>query len=115
LVGPNFVIQQDGDSKYTFRLLKNYLERKEEDGVSWVMSGPPLSPDLDTIEPVWDEHDGRLSLKFPTSGTPAVNWSSNISSHHSPGLMCFLCVVCRSVIFRNTTLFSYSSQSILST
>ena len=53
LVGLSFIFQQDNNSKHPSRLCKDYLNRKESDGVLHQMTWPPLSPDLNPIEMVW--------------------------------------------------------------
>uniref|UniRef100_A0AAZ3SWX9 Tc1-like transposase DDE domain-containing protein n=1 Tax=Oncorhynchus tshawytscha TaxID=74940 RepID=A0AAZ3SWX9_ONCTS len=52
--------------KHTSRLCKVYLT-KESDGVLHQMTWPPQSPNLNTIEIVWDELDRRVKKKQPTS------------------------------------------------
>ena len=44
LVGPSFVFQQDNDPKYTSRLCKGYLTKKESDGVRTRWPGPHNHP-----------------------------------------------------------------------
>ena len=51
---------------YTSRLCKGYSTNKS-DGVLHQMTWPPQSPDLNSIELVWDELDRRLKEKHPTS------------------------------------------------
>ena len=62
LVGLSFVFQQDNDPKYTYRLCKSYLT-KESDGVLHQMSWLLQSPDLNSVELVWDELDRRVKEK----------------------------------------------------
>jgi hypothetical protein len=43
------------------------LTKKESDGVLHQMTCPSQSTDLNTIEMVWDDFDGRVKEKQPTS------------------------------------------------
>ena len=67
LVGLSFVFQQVNDPKNTSRLCKDYLIKKENDGVLHQMTWPPQSPNLNQVEMVWDESDHRVKEKQPTS------------------------------------------------
>ena len=67
LVGPSFIFQKGNDPQYTSRLCNSYLTKKESDGVLHQMTWPPHSPDLNTMEMVWDEMDRRVEAKRPTS------------------------------------------------
>jgi hypothetical protein len=49
-------------TQHTSKLCKGYLTKKESDGVLHLQS-----PDLNQIEMVWDESDGRVKEKQPTS------------------------------------------------
>ena len=69
LVVQGFILQQDNDPKHTSRLCQNYLRRKEQDGRLQIMEWPAQSPDLNPIEPVWDELDRRVKAKQSTSAT----------------------------------------------
>ena len=42
-------------------------KKEGDDGVLHQMTWPPQSPDLNPIEMVWDELDGRVKEKQPTS------------------------------------------------
>ena len=53
--------------KYTSRLCKGYLTKKESDGVLHQMTWPPQSIDRNPIEMVKDELDRRVKKKQPTS------------------------------------------------
>uniref|UniRef100_A0AAZ3QFI7 Uncharacterized protein n=1 Tax=Oncorhynchus tshawytscha TaxID=74940 RepID=A0AAZ3QFI7_ONCTS len=66
LVGLSFVFQQDNDPKHTSRLCKCYLTKKESDGVLRQITWPPQSPNLNPIEMVWVELDGRVKEKQST-------------------------------------------------
>ena len=78
-VGSSFIFKQDNDPKHTSRLCKDYLTRKESDGMMCQMTWPPQSPDQNQIEMVWDEMDRRVKAKqvhsisgnsFKTVGKP---------------------------------------------
>ena len=52
MMGTKFILQQDNDPKHTANVIKNYLQRKEEQEVLEVKVWPPQSPDLNIIESV---------------------------------------------------------------
>jgi hypothetical protein len=54
-------------TQHTSRLCKGYFTKKESDGVLHQMTWPPQSPNLNTIEMVWDELDRRVKEKQPAS------------------------------------------------
>ena len=53
-------------TQHNARLCNGYLTKKESDGRLHQMTLPPQSPDLNTIEMVWDELDCRVKEKQPT-------------------------------------------------
>ncbi len=67
LIGSKFILQQDNDPKHTTSVIKNYLQRKEEEEVLEVMVWPPQSPDLNIIESVWDYMKRQKDSRQPTS------------------------------------------------
>ncbi|MBN3274473.1 TCB2 transposase, partial [Polyodon spathula] len=67
LIGPKFILQHDNDPKHTAKVIKNYLQRKEEQGVLEVMVWPPQSPDLNIIKSVWDYIKREKQLRLPKS------------------------------------------------
>ncbi|KAK6473362.1 extracellular calcium-sensing receptor-like [Huso huso] len=44
LIGPKFILQHDNDPRHTAKVIKNYLQHKEEQGVLEVMASPILTP-----------------------------------------------------------------------
>lgn len=50
LIDPNFVFQQDNDSKYTSRYCTDYFERKQRDCLLKIIKLPLQSLDLNPIE-----------------------------------------------------------------
>ena len=58
LIGNGFIFQQDNDPKHTALRVKSYLEQKE-------LSGDDQSPDLSSIEFLWDYFDQRKAEKQP--------------------------------------------------
>ena len=67
MIGPKFILQQDNDPKHTAKVIKNYLQRKEEQEVLEVMAWPPQSPDLSIIECVLGNMKRQKDLRKPTS------------------------------------------------
>lgn len=59
MIGPKFILHQE-------KVIKNYLQLKEEEEVLEVMAWLPQSPDLNVIKCVWD-YMKRHDLKKPTS------------------------------------------------
>lgn len=46
LIGSKRILQQDSRPKHTAKVIKNYLQHKEEQGVLEVRVWPPHGPDL---------------------------------------------------------------------
>ena len=51
--------------------------KKEQDGRLQIMEWPAQSPDLNSIELVWDELDRRVKAKQPTSATLCGNFCNS--------------------------------------
>ena len=60
LIGERFVFQQDNDPKHTAKVVKQYLNEKQEEGLMKVMTWPPQSPDCNPIELLWDHLDQEV-------------------------------------------------------
>ncbi|XP_063334838.1 G-protein coupled receptor-associated protein LMBRD2-like isoform X2 [Pelmatolapia mariae] len=58
---------QDNDPKHTAKVIRNYLQCKEEQEVLEVMVRPPQSSDLNIIECVWDYMKRQKGLRKPVS------------------------------------------------
>ena len=55
----DFIFQHDNDPKHSFNLVKNYLQNKGIEVLSW----PPQSPDLNPIENLWSELNRQLNKR----------------------------------------------------
>ena len=67
MIGTKCILQQYNNPKHTANVIKNYLQRKEEQKVLEVMGWPPQSPDLNILESVWDYMKRQKDLRKPTS------------------------------------------------
>ena len=63
LIGPRFTLQLDNNPKHTARVIKNFTEWQEEQGVLKQMAWPPQSPDLSITESVWDHMKRQETLR----------------------------------------------------
>ena len=52
----SFVFQHDNDPKHTAGLVKDWLKQKKIETLNW----PHFSPDMNTIEHLWDELQRRM-------------------------------------------------------
>ena len=60
-LGRNWVLQHDNDPKYRAYIVTKWLDEKEFERVKW----PSFSPDLNPIEHIWDEVEGRMRTEKP--------------------------------------------------
>ena len=65
----NLTLQQDNARPHAARYTQNFLQDEGVDVMSW----PPYSPDLSTIEHLWDHLDRRVRARDPPPQTlPAL-------------------------------------------
>lgn len=59
------IFQHYNDPKYTADAVKSYPERNTADKTLTVMDWPPLSRDLNIIEPLWEHLDREINKRQP--------------------------------------------------
>ena len=114
LSGTIICSQQDNDPKYTSRLCKGNLTKKESDGVLHQMTWPPQSPNLNPIEGlgwVGPQSEGKASNKCSAYvGTASrllrfAGWENAKSVQGKETLlllhMCYFIVLMSSLLFYN--------------
>ena len=69
LVRPNFIFQHDNNPNHTAKKVKDYIQRKENQGQLQLMEWPPQSPEhnLNINEAVWNHLDRKKLEKQPTT------------------------------------------------
>ena len=105
LIGANFLLQQDNDTKHTSKLCKNYFVKKQSAGILSVMEWPAQSSDLNPIELLWEQLDRMVRKKCPSSQSNLWEvlqeaWGE-ISSHYLNKLTARMPKVCKAVIAAN--------------
>ena len=113
LIGANFIMQQDNDPKHTSKLCKNYLLKKQSDGVLTIMEWPAQSPDLNPIELLWEHLDRMVRKKCPTSQSHLwemlVEAWNDISSDYLEKLTARMPKICKAVIAARGGFFDESA------
>jgi hypothetical protein len=112
LIGANFLLQQDNGPKHNSKLCNNCLGKKQSAGIQSVMEWPAQSPDLNSIELLWEQLDRMVSKKYPSSQSNLWEvlqeaWGE-ISSDYFNKLTTRMPKVCKSVIASNGGFFGES-------
>lgn len=84
LTGPRFILQQDNEPKHRANVIRNYLQRKDKQGVLEVMVRPPQSPDLNIIWSVWNDKKRQKDLRQPTSTSICGDFSKMFGTTYLP-------------------------------
>ena len=78
VIGERFVFQQYNDPKHTAKVVKQYLNEKQEEGLLKVMTWPPQSPDCNPIELLWEHLDREVRKTLPRGKNDLLEAIQNI-------------------------------------